>query len=48
MPYNPTTNKPYRGGNVLALMISSMRRGYTDPRFCTYKQAAGIPCPEGM
>jgi antirestriction protein ArdC len=38
-PYNPTTNKPYRGGNVLGLMIASMARGYTDPRFCTYKQA---------
>jgi antirestriction protein ArdC len=39
-PFNPTTNKPYRGGNVLGLMISGMRRGYTDPRWCTYKQAA--------
>lgn len=38
-PFNPTTNKPYRGGNVLSLMIASMRRGYTDPRFCTFKQA---------
>ena len=40
MPYNPTTNKPYRGGNVLALMIAGMRKGYTDPRWMTYKQAA--------
>jgi antirestriction protein ArdC len=39
IPYNPTTMKPYRGGNVLGLMIASMSRGYTDPRFCTYKQA---------
>jgi antirestriction protein ArdC len=39
LPYNPTTNKPYRGGNVLGLMITSMVRGYTDPRFCTFKQA---------
>jgi antirestriction protein ArdC len=38
-PYNPTTNRPYRGGNVLGLMISGMRRGYTDPRWLTYKQA---------
>jgi antirestriction protein ArdC len=38
-PYNPTTMKPYRGGNTLNLMIASMARGYTDPRFCTYKQA---------
>jgi antirestriction protein ArdC len=40
MPFNPTTNKPYRGGNVLALMIAGMRKGYADPRWCTYKQAA--------
>jgi hypothetical protein len=40
MPYNPTTNKPYRGGNVLALMVGGMRKGYSDPRWMTYKQAA--------
>jgi antirestriction protein ArdC len=40
MPYNPTTSKPYRGGNVIALMIAGMRRGYTDPRWMTYRQAA--------
>jgi antirestriction protein ArdC len=39
LPYNPTTNKPYRGGNILSLMIASMRKGYDDPRFMTYKQA---------
>jgi len=39
-PFNPTTNKEYRGGNVLSLMVASMARGYTDPRFCTYRQAA--------
>jgi antirestriction protein ArdC len=38
-PYNPTTMKPYRGGNTLSLMITGMRRGYADPRYCTYKQA---------
>jgi len=38
-PFNPTTNKPYRGGNVLGLMISGMRKGYTDPRWLTFKQA---------
>jgi antirestriction protein ArdC len=26
MPYNTTTNKPHRGGNVLALMIAGMRK----------------------
>ena len=40
MPFNPTTGKPYRGGNVLALSIAAMRKGYEDPRWCTYKQAA--------
>lgn len=39
LPYNPTTNKPYRGGNVLSLMIAGMRKGYDDPRWMTYKQA---------
>lgn len=39
--YNPTTQKPYRGGNVIALMVASMRKGYTDPRWMTYRQAAG-------
>jgi antirestriction protein ArdC len=38
-PFNPTTNKEYRGGNILSLMIASMARGYTDPRFMTYLQA---------
>jgi antirestriction protein ArdC len=40
MPFNPTTGKPYRGGNVIALMVSEMQHGYTDPRWLTYKQAA--------
>lgn len=40
MPFNPTTLKPYRGGNVLALMIAGLRKGYADPRWCTYRQAA--------
>ncbi|WP_263353320.1 ArdC family protein [Acidicapsa acidisoli] len=40
MPFNPTTQKPYRGGNVLALMISEMQHGFSDPRWMTYKQAA--------
>jgi len=40
LPYNPTTNKPYRGGNVLSLMMADMRKGYGDPRWMTYRQAA--------
>ncbi len=40
MPFNPTTGKPYRGGNVLALSIAAMRKGYDDPQWMTYRQAA--------
>lgn len=35
-PHNPTTGKPYRGGNSLALDM----QGRADPRWMTYKQAA--------
>src|SRR5437867_1259301 len=38
--FNPTTNNPYRGGNIIALMVASIRKGYTDPRWMTYRQAA--------
>lgn len=37
-PYNPTTDNPYRGMN--ALWLSMQGRG--DPRWLTYKQAAGL------
>ena len=40
LPYNPTTDKPYRGGNVLSLMVSAVRKGFTDPRWATYRQAS--------
>lgn len=40
MPFNPTTGKPYRGGNVVALSIAAIRKGYDDPRWLTYKQAS--------
>lgn len=39
-PYNPTTNKADRGGNILSLTIAAMRKGYDDPRWATYRQAA--------
>jgi putative DNA primase/helicase len=35
MPYNPTTGKDYRGGNVIWLMA----QGRSDPRWMTYRQA---------
>jgi antirestriction protein ArdC len=40
MPMNPTTGKTYRGGNAIHLMATSLLRGYGDPRWMTYRQAA--------
>jgi len=40
MPTNPTTEKAYRGGNAIHLMATALHRGYEDPRWMTYKQAA--------
>ena len=40
MPMNPTTSKTYRGGNALHLMATGLRKGYTDPRWMTYRQAS--------
>src|SRR5271169_5509879 len=39
MPINPTSGKPYRGGNAIQLILSGMRSGYEDPRWITYRQA---------
>ncbi|MCB8878114.1 ArdC family protein [Acidisoma silvae] len=36
LPYNPTTGKDYRGGNVIWLMA----QGHSDPRWMTYRQAS--------
>jgi antirestriction protein ArdC len=40
MPFNPTTERSYRGGNALHLMATGIGQGYDDPRWMTYKQAA--------
>src|SRR4051794_11391175 len=40
IPSNPTTDKAYRGGNAVHLMATALQRGYGDPRWMTYKQAA--------
>ena len=40
MPFNPTTERSYRGGNAVHLMATALSRGYPDPRWMTYKQAA--------
>ncbi|MDO5693507.1 MAG: zincin-like metallopeptidase domain-containing protein [Pseudomonadota bacterium] len=39
VPYNGTTERPYRGANSLYLMARQMQLGSDDPRWCTYKQA---------
>jgi antirestriction protein ArdC len=40
MPMNPTTDKPYRGGNAVHLLTVGLQKNYDDPRWMTYKQAA--------
>src|SRR5580692_9089621 len=40
VPFNPTSNNPYRGGNAIYLMATAIRKGYDDPRWMTYKQAS--------
>lgn len=38
--HNPVSNTTYRGSNALLLMFIASSRGYEDPRWCTYNQAA--------
>jgi len=40
IPFNPTSERVYRGGNAIHLMASGLQRGYEDPRWMTYKQAS--------
>jgi antirestriction protein ArdC len=40
IPFNPTSERAYRGGNAIHLMATSLQRGYQDPRWMTYKQAS--------
>lgn len=40
IPFNPTSERAYRGGNAIHLMATALRNGYDDPRWMTYKQAA--------
>jgi antirestriction protein ArdC len=39
LPFNPTSEKRYRGGNAIHLMLTGASRGYEDPRWLTYRQA---------
>ena len=41
-PINPTTNKHYRGGNVLTLASAAINNGYQSGKWATYKQWASI------
>ncbi len=36
---NATTERPYHGVNTLLLCVETLRHGYDDPRWLTYKQA---------
>jgi len=40
IPFNPTSERAYRGGNAIHLMATGLQHGYEDPRWMTYKQAA--------
>ncbi len=40
IPFNPTSERTYRGGNAIHLMATGLQRGYEDPRWMTYKQAS--------
>jgi antirestriction protein ArdC len=39
LPRNALTDKPYRGGNSLMLMMAGMDKGYADNRWLTFNQA---------
>src|SRR5262245_49355774 len=39
MPFNPTSERQYRGANAMNLMAIGVSRGYDDPRWMTYRQA---------
>lgn len=38
-PENAVTGKTYRGVNAMSLSYAADDRGYSDPRWCTYRQA---------
>jgi len=40
IPFNPTSDRAYRGGNAIHLMATALNHGYGDPRWMTYKQAS--------
>jgi antirestriction protein ArdC len=44
LPYNHTTTIGYRGGNIVALWMKQLARGYPTAAWATYKQWASIDC----
>lgn len=42
LPYNPTTGNDYHGMNAVWLLAVGLQKGYADPRWMTYRQAAEI------
>jgi antirestriction protein ArdC len=38
-PRNAVTNKPYKGINVMPIMLTRVEKGYTDSRWLTFNQA---------
>ena len=40
LPYNGQTGRHYNGINRFVLMFKSLEKGYTDPRFYTFKQVS--------
>lgn len=38
-PYNAASNTEYRGVNSFCLSYAAEQKGYSDPRWCTFKQA---------
>jgi antirestriction protein ArdC len=42
VPFNVKTGKQYRGMNIWSLMVAAMVKGYSDPRWLTYKQAQAM------
>lgn len=40
LPFNASTERAYRGANALHLMAKQHQLGSSDPRWCTFKQAA--------
>lgn len=41
-PRNAMTDKPYKGGNSLMLMVAAMDGGYTDNRWATFNQVKNL------